>query len=95
MLEIYSLLFERAIRAFHNRACCVAIEVARKAKKPQSVSIDGRLSGSASQHLSIMAQISSVIDKHFCFLGRTPATTDRMTLAPLLMCEKGVVPVKI
>jgi hypothetical protein len=82
----------RVVRGRHKRARCATIEVARMAKKRQSVSIDGRLLGSTSQHLSIMAQISLSINRHFCFLGRTPATTDKMTLASFLMCEKGMDP---
>lgn len=88
-------MYTRQHKLSYNRATSPIIGVIRRLKKQETVAIDGRLLGSTSQHFSNIIHMSSLINKQCSRLGRAPATTDRMTLASHLMCEKGMDPVKI
>jgi hypothetical protein len=79
----------------YNRARGTTAQVARKPMNLKTAAMEGRRWGSASQHLSNITQISSLIERQCSLLGRRPATTERMTLASLFMCEKGIEPVRI
>jgi len=74
----------------YNRARSAVI---CKARKCESVAIEGRQLGTTCQHISNISHISLLICGQSSRLGRPPDDMNIMTLASFFICENGMDPV--